>query len=158
MIRNIVVFSVSSPALVAHVQCLGQFVCDRGSVPDVNCNTQQVKPVLQSCTVAKSEHFWRATGQSNLAYKRLAAKQKLPKFDFCTHTSALWPVEQSSILSAKFDCAVDCQKFSLLATAHDCEASLFKKPFIISFNSAEDNELFMAWTDYRSFSPDVIKI
>ena len=25
------------------------------------------KPVSQSCAVAKSEHFWRATGQSNLA-------------------------------------------------------------------------------------------
>ena len=31
------------------------------------------KPVSQSCAVAKSGQFWRATGQSNLAYKRLAA-------------------------------------------------------------------------------------
>ena len=31
------------------------------------------KPVSQSCAVAKSGKFWRATGQSNLTYKRLAA-------------------------------------------------------------------------------------
>ena len=31
------------------------------------------KPVLQSCAVPKNEKFWRATGQSNLAYKRLVA-------------------------------------------------------------------------------------
>ena len=43
----------------------------------------------------------------------------LPKFGFRTHTTALWPVEQSSILSAKFDCPVARQNFSLLATAHD---------------------------------------
>ena len=35
-------------------------------------------------------------------YKRQAAQQKLPKFGFRIHTTALWPVEQSS-LSAKFD-------------------------------------------------------
>ena len=34
---------------------------------------QLYKPVSQSCAVAKSETFWRATGQSNLADKRLAA-------------------------------------------------------------------------------------
>ena len=38
------------------------------------CNTDRVnKAISQSCAVPKSEHFWRATGQSNLAYKRLAA-------------------------------------------------------------------------------------
>ena len=30
------------------------------------------KPVSQSCAAAKSEKFWRATGQSNLADKWLA--------------------------------------------------------------------------------------
>ena len=45
-----------------------------------------------------------ATGESNLAYKR--AKQKLVKFGFRTHTPAFRAVEQSSILSAKFDCPV----------------------------------------------------
>ena len=38
-------------------------------------------------------------------------QQKLPKFGFRTHTTALCPVEQSSILSAKYDCPVVCQKF-----------------------------------------------
>ena len=33
---------------------------------------RQYKLVSQSCAVAKSEKFWWATGQSNLAYKRLA--------------------------------------------------------------------------------------
>ena len=44
-------------------------------------------------------------------------QQKLPKFGFRTHTTALWPMEQSSILSAKFDCPVARQNFSLVATA-----------------------------------------
>ena len=51
-------------------------------------------------------------------------QQKLPKFDFRTHTTALWPVEQSSILSAKFDWPVVRQNVSLSATAHDCETGL----------------------------------
>ena len=34
------------------------------------------------------------------------SQQKLPKFGFRSHTTALWPMEQSSILSAKFDCPV----------------------------------------------------
>ena len=49
------------------------------------------------------------------------SQQKLPKFGFHTHTTALCPMEQSSILSAKFDCPVARKNFSLLATAHDCE-------------------------------------
>ena len=56
------------------------------------------KPVSQSCAVAKRESFWRATGQS------------------------LWPVEQSFILSARFDCPVARQNCSL--TAYDCETGL----------------------------------
>ena len=52
-------------------------------------------------------------------------QQKLPKFGFHTHTTALWPMEQSSILSAKFDCPGACQNISLLATAHDCETDLY---------------------------------
>ena len=46
-----------------------------------------VVPVSQSCAVAKREKFWRATEQSNLAYKRLAA----------TKATKVWPVEQTSI-------------------------------------------------------------
>ena len=48
-------------------------------------------------------------------------QQKLPMFGFRTHTTVPWPVEQFSILFAKFYCPVTRQKFSLLATAHDCE-------------------------------------
>ena len=69
------------------------------------------KPVSQSCAVAKSEKFWRATGQSNLSYKLPAIKKK-----FQSLVSVLkqlhfgqWP--ESSILSAKFDCPVAPQKF-----------------------------------------------
>ena len=32
---------------------------------------------------------------------------------------SVWPMEQSSILSAKFDCPVAWQNVSLLATTHD---------------------------------------
>ena len=41
-------------------------------------------------------------------------KLRLPKFGFHAHTTALWPVEQSSILSTKFDCPVPHQNVSLL--------------------------------------------
>ena len=89
-------------------------------------------------------------GQSNLAGKRLNATkaskvwfsyshnwtsasgavfylvcQVLPTLRFRTHTTALWPMQQSSILSAKFDCPVVRQSISLLATAHDCKTGLF---------------------------------
>ena len=56
------------------------------------------KPVSQSCAVAKSEQFWLATEQSNFAYRRLAASKVGPKFSFCTHVNALWPLDQFSIL------------------------------------------------------------
>ena len=46
-------------------------------------------------------------------------------FGFRTHTTALWPMEQSSILSAKFDCSATRQNCSLFATAHDCDIGLF---------------------------------
>ena len=51
-------------------------------------------------------------------------QRKLPKFGFCTQTTALWPIEQSSILSAKFDCPVAHQNLLLLVTAHGCETDL----------------------------------
>ena len=53
--------------------------------------------VSQSCAVAKSDNFWRATGQSNLPDKGWP-QQKFPKFDFRIHTTPLWPMEQSSSL------------------------------------------------------------
>ena len=43
-------------------------------------------------------------------------QQKFPKFGFRTHTTALWPMEQSSILSAKFDYPVARQKCSFLGS------------------------------------------
>ena len=48
-------------------------------------------------------------------------KTNLPKFDFRTHKTALWPMEQPSILSGKFDYPVIRLKLSLSATAHNCE-------------------------------------
>ena len=51
-------------------------------------------------------------------------EQKLPEFGSRTHTTSLRPMEQFSILSAKFDCPVSRQNISLLATAHDCETGL----------------------------------
>ena len=77
------------------------------------CMTRN-KIVLQSCAAAKSETFWQATGQSNLAYKWLAATKTSKVFGFHILT-ALWPVEQSSILSAKFDCPVAYQNILFLA-------------------------------------------
>ena len=77
------------------------------------------KPDSQSCAVTKSETFWRATGHPNLAYKWLPAT-KASKVGLRTHTTALWQMEQSSILFAKCVYPVDRQNFSLLAIAHDC--------------------------------------
>ena len=83
-----------------------------------------VKPVSQSrAAVAKSENSG-ATGQSNLAYKRLASKKRFQSLVFVTTQTALWPMEQSSILSAKMDLTAP-QNLSLLATAHDCETGLY---------------------------------
>ena len=76
-------------------------------------------PVSQSCAVAKIEPLDNQTWQTNGL-----PQQTLPKFGFRTCPTALWPMEQSSILSAKFDCPVVCQNFSLLATGHDCNTGL----------------------------------
>ena len=92
------------------------------------------KLVSQSCPVVNIEEFWPAMGQSNLAYKWLATTKAF-KFGFCTHTTALWPVEQSSILYAKFDCPVARQNFSLLATAHDRQTDLLLKRSIFAHHS-----------------------
>ena len=86
-------------------------------------------PFSQSCTVTKSEKFWQATGQSNYWQRQLAAT-KAPNFGFLTHTTTLWPMEQSAILCAKFDCSVVYQNFSLVATVHDCETGLFRNRYL----------------------------
>ena len=49
-------------------------------------------------------------------------EQKLSKFGFHTHTIAVWPMKQSSILSAKFDYPGACRNFSFLTIVHDCES------------------------------------
>ena len=64
------------------------------------------EPDPQSCAVGKNEIFWCATGQSNLADRRLTATKTSN-----THTLALCPVVRPNI--------------SFLATAHDCESGLF---------------------------------
>ena len=65
-----------------------------------------------------------------MADKQLAAT-KASKVWFHTHTAAMWPMEQSSILSAKVDYPEARQSISLLATAHDCETG-----FLTSESSA----------------------
>ena len=76
------------------------------------------KPVSRPCTVAKTENFWLATHENCWLH------QKFPKFGFCTNITALRPMEQFSILSARFDSPMAHQNFLLLATAHDCETGL----------------------------------
>ena len=44
---------------------------------------------------------------------------------FHTHTTALWPMEQSSFLSAKFDCPIAHQNLSLLVTVYDYQIGLY---------------------------------
>ena len=59
------------------------------------CMCHCFKPVSQSCTVAKSEKFWRATAQSYLTYERLAAtKASNVWFSYshnCTHQRSSLP-------------------------------------------------------------------
>ena len=62
-----------------------------------------------------------------MAHTERLAATNASKVWFCAHTTALWPVEQSSILSAKFDFPVAPPELSLLATAHDCETGLLKR-------------------------------
>ena len=68
------------------------------------------KTDLQSCTVAKTEQFWRATGQSNLAYEWLAAGK----------VSNVWFSYSDNCSLAnggkEFDCPVTCQNCSVLAS------------------------------------------
>ena len=63
---------------------------------------------------------WTITG-SAYSSRLLAAPKTSRLFGFRTHTTALGPMEQTFILSAKFDCPVARKNVSLLATAHDCE-------------------------------------
>ena len=55
--------------------------------------TQKVKkgntPVSQSCAVAENNKFWRATGQSNLTYDRLATPKASKVWFSYSHTCTL---------------------------------------------------------------------
>ena len=84
------------------------------------------KPVSQSCAVAKSGKFWRATGQSNLADKRLAAV-KASKVWFWFWFSHNCTLANGASLPFSLNCPVTCQNFSLLAAAHDHQTGLIVK-------------------------------
>ena len=94
------------------------------SILDLITLISSTQPFSQSCAVAESEKFWWATGQSNLAHKWLAATKASNVWFSYAHYCTFWPMEQSSILSAKFYCPMAGQKFSFLATAHACETGL----------------------------------
>ena len=92
------------------------------------------EPVSQSCAVAKIEVYGpldNQTWQTNVW-----PQQKLSKsfFYLYSHT-ALWPMEQSSIISAKFDCPVARQNVLLLTTAHDRESGLLEIKTKCNLNS-----------------------
>ena len=72
-----------------------------GNYALLNCSVEQT--VSQSCAVAKSENFWRATGQSNLA-NRMAPLAKVQLCEYENQTLEAFAV--ASHLSAKFDCPV----------------------------------------------------
>ena len=78
------------------------------------------KPLSQSCTaVEKSRKFWQATGLSKLGRQN----EKLLHSSQCSGLT-LEDFVAASRLYTKFDCAVACPSFSLLATVHDCKTVL----------------------------------
>ena len=109
--------------------------CGMGLLPapnmrNVRCNScgvstsqfQSNKPVSESCAVAKSEKFWWASGQSNLAYKLLAAARASKVWFLCSHNYLL---ASGTVFHSH-------QNFSFLATAHDCETGLWSSlPFCL---------------------------
>ena len=54
-----------------------------------------------------------------LGIQMTGSNQKLPKFGFHIHTTALWPIEQSSILSAKMIVQWPTRIVHFSATVHD---------------------------------------
>ena len=80
--------------------------------------------------MAKNIKLWRANGQLNLAYKRLAATKASKVWFSYSHNCTL-ANGTVSILSAKFDCPVARQNFLLLAAAHYCKTGLIPhNPFL----------------------------
>ena len=82
-------------------------------------------PVLQSCAVAKSEKFWRATWQAEWKTGPLA---KVQLFEY--ENQILHVFVATSLSFAKFNCPVARQflllsLLLLLSTARDCETGLY---------------------------------
>ena len=72
----------------------------------------------ESCTVAKSEHSGGPLENETKPWHSHGwPQQYFPQFGFRTHTTAFSPMEQPSILSAKFDRLVAYQNISLCVTA-----------------------------------------
>ena len=53
-------------------------------------------------------------------YKMAAHNKSFTKSGFRTHTTALRPMEKSSMLSAESDCPMACQNAYFPGTVHDC--------------------------------------
>ena len=81
----------------------------------------------QSCAVAKSDKFWRATGQSLLAYKRLAATKSYKVWFSCSRncTLANGAFCLPSLMPARI--------FHFLATARDYDIGLFRNSILAIF-------------------------
>ena len=78
------------------------------------------RPVSRSCAVAKSEiSDWLLDNQTWQTEWKTAPLSTAQLCEYENQT--LEAFVAASRLSAKFDCPVARQKFSLLATAHDCE-------------------------------------
>ena len=70
--------------------------------------------------LAVAEKFWRHTGRSTWQTEWKTAPLVIVQL-----YQTLEAFVAARSLYAKFDCPVARQKFSLLATAHDCENDLF---------------------------------
>ena len=59
------------------------------------------KPVSQSCAVPKSEQFWQTTGYNHatLGIQKAGHNRSFQSLLSVLTQAALWPMEQSSILS-----------------------------------------------------------
>ena len=70
--------------------------------------------------------------------QRAGWKQKLPKFGFCAHTTALWPVEHSVC-----QVGLPCGHPEYFTTACDCETALYLAYFL---SHCTKMEYFLTWT------------
>ena len=104
------------PALYFGLFVWRKKACSRESV------YERYKPVLQSCAVAKSEKFWRATWQAEW---KTGPPAKVQLFEYENQT--LQDFVATSLSFAKFNCPVSRQLLLLLllSTARDCETGLY---------------------------------